>query len=153
MAYVLMAGESTAAGIKRVIEEELEAAAAQLGKKSIASRDEAIHEARKSVKKIRAALRLVEDDLPVLFNRENRRLRDTGRKLASFRDAAASIEIFDKVIAGLGDHPGKAALGSIRRVLKQHKRETTQGAGLKAVLDQLVTLLSSAKKRVIEWPL
>src|SRR5271157_5353894 len=130
MAYVLMAGESTAAGIKRVIEEELEAAAAQLCRKSIARRDEAIHEARKSVKKIRAALRLVEDDLPVLFNRENRRLRDAGRKLATFRDAAASIEIFDKVIAGPGNRAGKAALGSIRRVLQLHKRETARGGGV-----------------------
>ena len=136
-----------------MIEEELESAATQLSQKSIARRDEAIHEARKSVKKIRAALRLVEDDLPVLFNRENRRLRNTGRKLASFRDAAASIEIFDKVVVGLADHPGKAALGSIRRVLHKHKRETTHGTGLQAVLDDLVTLLRATNQRVSDWPL
>ncbi len=153
MSYVLMAGESTAAGIKRVIEEELESAAAQLSQKSIAKRDEAIHEARKSVKKIRAALRLVEDDLPVLFNRENRRLRDMGRKLASFRDAAASIEIFDKVVGGLGDEPGKAALSSIRRGLQKHKRATTHNTSVRAMLDHLVTLLSGARGRVTKWPL
>ena len=153
MAYVLRAGESTAAGIKRVIEEEIEAAAAQLSQRSIARRDEAIHEARKSVKKIRAALRLVEDDLGELFQRENRRLRDTGRQLANFRDAAASIEIFDKAIAALGDHPGKNDLSSIRRVLQRYKREGAQGAALKAVLDKLVTLLGSTNKRVHKWPL
>ncbi len=150
MSYVLMAGESTAAGIKRVIEEELESAAAQLSQKSIAKRDEAIHEARKSVKKIRAALRLVEDDLPVLFNRENRRLRAMGRKLASFRDAAASVEIFDKVIAG---QPGKAAASSIWRGLQKHKRATTHNTSVRAMLDHLVTLLSGARGRVTKWPL
>ncbi|MGA7410778.1 MAG: CHAD domain-containing protein, partial [Bryobacteraceae bacterium] len=153
MSYLLMASESTAAGIKRVIEEELQSAASQLSQKSIARQDEAIHDARKSIKKIRAALRLVEDDLPVLFRRENRRLRDTGRKLASFRDAAASIEIFDKVIAGLGERPGKATLSSIRRVLQRQKREAAQGTGLQALLAQLAPLLTSAKQRVIEWPL
>jgi CHAD domain-containing protein len=150
MSYVLMAGESTAAGIKRVIEEELESAAAQLSQKSIARRDEAIHEARKSVKKIRAALRLVEDNLGVLFQRENRRLRATGRHLATFRDAAASIEIFDKVMAG---QEQKTDLSSIRRVLQQYKRETVEGAVVKAVLDKLVVVLSSTDKRVKEWPL
>src|SRR5208283_3309908 len=47
MSYLLLAGESTAAGIKRVIEEELESAAAQLGQEDVENRDEAIHEARK----------------------------------------------------------------------------------------------------------
>lgn len=153
MSYLLMAGESTAAGIKRVIEEELESAAAQLSQKSIVKRDEAVHEARKSVKKIRAALRLIEDDLPLLFQRENRRLRNLGRQLANFRDAAAAIEIFDKVVAELGDRPCKAPLRSIRRVLRQQKRETNRRADVKAVLGELVTILSNTKQRVIEWPL
>jgi CHAD domain-containing protein len=150
MSYLLMAGESTAAGIRRVIEEELQWAAAQLGQKSIAKRDEAIHEARKSVKKIRAALRLVEDSLGGLFPRENRSLRDTGRRLANFRDAAAAIEIFDKVMAG---QPGQTGLTSIRRVLQRYKRETAHGAAAKAVLDKLVVVLSRTNRRVKAWPL
>jgi CHAD domain-containing protein len=150
MSYVLTASESTAAGIKRVIEDELESAAGQLNQKSLAKRDEAIHEARKSVKKIRAALRLVEGNLGESFPRENRRLRDTGRQLANFRDAAAAIEIFDKVMASQAEETG---LSSIRRVLQRYKRETAQGAGVRAVLDKLVVVLSSTNERVKEWPL
>jgi len=153
MSYMLLAGESTAAGIKRVIREELESAAAQLGQEDVENRDEAIHEARKSIKKSRAALRLVEEELGETFDHENRRLRDVGRKLASFRDAAAAIEIFDSVVAGMEDHPGKAALSSIRRVLNQHKQRSEQGTRLVGVLGRLVTLLGAMNKRVEEWPL
>jgi hypothetical protein len=66
MSYLLMAGESTAAGIKRVIEEELEAAAAQLSQKASLNEMRPLHETRTNVKKIRAALRLVERRSPVV---------------------------------------------------------------------------------------
>jgi hypothetical protein len=64
-----------------------------------------------------------------------------------------SIEIVDKVVAGLGNRTRKVALRSLRRALQQHRRETTQRARLQAVLDRLVTLLSNTKMRVIRWPL
>jgi CHAD domain-containing protein len=151
MAYVLEAGESVPAGIMRVIQEQLEDAAAQLSQTDKSKRDDAIHEARKSVKKIRAALRLVEDDLGALFDRENIRLRNTGRKLASFRDAAAAIEIFEGVLADAKLE--KDTLGSIRRGLVQEKRKSDQSPALRTVLGKLAKSLSTTDKRVKQWPL
>jgi CHAD domain-containing protein len=57
--------------------------------------DEAIHEARKSVKKVRTVLRLMQGDLGNTYREESSFLRDVGRKLSQFRDAGAIIEIFD----------------------------------------------------------
>ncbi len=151
MAYTLEAGESIPAGIKRVIEEQLNDASAQLSQPNKSKRDEGIHEARKSVKKIRAALRLVEDDLGALFKRENIRLRNTGRKLASFRDAAAAIEIFDAVLAGA--KLDKDALASIRKGLAQEKRISDRSPTLQTILGRLARSLSSTDKRVKRWPL
>ena len=64
MAYHLESGETVPEGIRRVIREEIESAAGQLAGKGDPNRDEAIHEARKSVKKIRGALRLVRPVAP-----------------------------------------------------------------------------------------
>lgn len=151
MAYVFVAGESTSTGIKRVIHEQLQDAIVQLAQRNKAKRGEAIHEARKSVKKIRAALRLVEDELGNLFDRENVRLRNAGHKLASFRDAAAAIEIFEGVLEDA--KLTKTALRSIRKVLEGEKRKSDQSPALKGVLEKLATEFTATSKRVEHWPL
>lgn len=53
----------------------------------------AVHEARKDMKKVRAAIRLVRGSLGRrLYRRENRRYRDIGRGLSRFREGAAILE-------------------------------------------------------------
>jgi CHAD domain-containing protein len=60
--------------------------------------DEAIHEARKSLKKARAALRLLRDGLSdAAYRRENARLRDAGRLLTPLRDAKSLIDALDSL--------------------------------------------------------
>jgi CHAD domain-containing protein len=57
-----------------------------LGNKRVSDTD--IHEARKAVKRARAALRLMRDALPqAAYRRENAALRDASRPLSSVRDA------------------------------------------------------------------
>jgi len=61
-------------------------------------RDAAVHDARKRLKKARAALRLAR---PVLgerrFARDNERLRDAGRPLGAVRDAAMLIALWNRM--------------------------------------------------------
>src|SRR5215510_13697771 len=54
--------------------------------------EEAIHEARKSVKKIRAELRLLHDDLGSEYDKANRRLRVAAHSLSSLRDVDVVME-------------------------------------------------------------
>jgi CHAD domain-containing protein len=54
--------------------------------------EEAIHEARKSLKKIRAVLSLVHDDLGSDYRAENHRLRSAAHRLAPLRDADATAD-------------------------------------------------------------
>ena len=65
------------------------AAAARRGRRS----GEAVHEARKDLKKLRSALKLVR---PVLgekaYRRENERFRDVARELSDVRDAQVRAE-------------------------------------------------------------
>ena len=84
MAYRLERGESVIAGLKRVVQDEFESASTQLADTK-ADRDEAIHEARKSIKKARALLRRVRAELGGDYPRENARLRDIARGLRPLR--------------------------------------------------------------------
>ncbi len=153
MPYRLKASESVPENLRRIVIEELDSAADQLNGNYSKNRDEAIHEARKSVKKIRGVLRLARPHLGATYRRENRRLRDLGRKLSELRDAAAIIETFDAVIEKHKDSLQKNTLSSIRLGLDNNKRETEKTADPDKVVKLATATLSSAKKRVASWPL
>ena len=77
----MRARESVRCGIKRTAVEEIECAIRRLthGK----NRDEAVHDARKSVKKIRGAIRLVRFDFGDMLAGEIAFFRSSGRRSAS----------------------------------------------------------------------
>ena len=153
MAYHLRLDESIPGGIQRVVSEEIASAADQLSGKGEDSRDEAIHEARKSVKKIRGVLRLMRPELGGIYLAENIRLRNIGRKLSEFRDAGAIIETFDALREKYREELGRRTLASIRRGLVARKDEAERKAGIERVLHQMAAGLRQAGKRVNAWPL
>lgn len=61
--------------------------------------DEKVHELRKSLKKIRALLRMVRAQIdPNVFDRENQRYRDIGRQLEALREAKVRIETLTAIL-------------------------------------------------------
>src|SRR5205085_9409955 len=100
--------------IRRVAREELESTVEQLNRPGGKDLDEAIHEARKSVKKVRALLRLVQFELGDTYRKESNGLREVGSKLSEFRDAGAVIEILDKLKEQFPDEFEGRKLDSIR---------------------------------------
>jgi CHAD domain-containing protein len=153
MAYHLKSNESVPDAVRRIVSEEMDAAAGQLRGASGADRDEAIHEARKSVKKVRAVLRLVQPELGATWRVENRRLSEIGRKLSEFRDAAASIESLDSLKEGYREELGPHTLDSIRRGLVARKGQAERNADIGQVLNKLAAGLRSTGKRARTWPL
>ena len=113
-AYRLLADEDAAAGVRRVIVGRLEKAAERLREPDDGDAlAESIHGARKDLKKARAALRLVREDLgEETFKRENRELRDAARLLSASRDAEVKLETLERLVEGdVGDAPpGPTAL-------------------------------------------
>ena len=55
------------------------------------SSEDAVHETRKSIKKVRALMRLVRTEPGESYTAENAALRGTGRRISEIRDAAALI--------------------------------------------------------------
>src|SRR5690349_18209809 len=94
--FELRCKEPLATGIRRIARRQIDIEAR--GLKLDGDRHRAVHEARKSIKKIRACLRLVKREFGrARFRQENRRLRNAGQKLGPLRDSEVQIKALDKL--------------------------------------------------------
>ncbi|MDQ2712877.1 MAG: CHAD domain-containing protein [Acidobacteriota bacterium] len=153
MAYRLIASESVPEGIQRVVREEIRSATETLRKEAKGQRDEAVHEARKSIKKVRGVLRLVKPQLGQTYRQENTRFRDVGRQLSDLRDAAALLEVFDELTEKFKDVLDSKGLKAVRQGLEQDKREIEQHLNAAKVVQRASAILHSAELRLTKWPL
>jgi CHAD domain-containing protein len=153
MAYHLKLDRPVAEEVRRIAGEEIETATDQLTGKGDTNRDKAIHESRKSIKKIRAVLRLIKTELGDIYREEDTRLRNIGRKLSEFRDAGAIIETFDALKDKYRDELGRHTLDSIRRGLIVRKEQAEQTSDIARALRHIATGLRSMRKRLKTWPL
>ncbi len=153
MSYHLKPDEHVSTGLKRIVSEELASGAAHLENKDETDWHHAIHEARKSVKKVRAVLRLVKPQLGKLYRVENSGMREIGQKLSEIRDAGATVETFDALRENSHDELNKHGLRSIRRVLVSQKEEAEQGARAEGVLTQVAETLRGKIDALQRWPL
>ena len=151
MSYRLKADEPVSKSIRRVALHEIEEAIGQL--RHSKDRDKAIHEARKSLKKLRALLRLVQPELGKVYQAENSRLRKLGRKLSELRDAKATVEIFDSLISGHADQLPQKAFSSIRQGLEKSKQATDRKLNAAQVLRSTSLALTATIRRVAKWPI
>jgi len=149
MPYSFKADETVGESFRRVVSEEIDNAVLQLRGNDGSKRDTAIHEARKSLKKLRGLLRLLRGELgETKYARENARLRDVGRKLSELRDAAAVIEVFDHLAEGYRAELDKDAIQAVREGLEQDKRIFEDATDVEAVLKRTVRTLTSTGKRL-----
>jgi CHAD domain-containing protein len=153
MAYRFEAGEPVPDAVRRIVREELESAAGQLSRARGAARDEAIHEARKSIKKSRALLRLMQPELERIYETENVRLRDIGLHLSDSRDAAVMLETLLHLEEKYKDEVGIRACAAVRRALARHRRQTERRSGTASLLLRTAAALRAAARRVKSWPL
>lgn len=153
MAYRLERDESVISGLRRVVREEIESAGDHLSDKRKTTRDEAIHEARKSLKKVRATLRLVRGEMGEAYVRENARLRDIAARLSEFRDAFAIIGTFDDLKNQFRDQGAGTKLRSVRAGLTKRCDESGRDEDVGVVLNAAAAALQRAARRVKNWPL
>jgi CHAD domain-containing protein len=97
-AYRLGRGEPAGEGLRRVAIGRLDHALDRLD--APPDDPEAVHEARKDLKKLRSVLRLLRRRIgDEEYRRENAYARDTGRMLAGARDAQVRLETLDELIS------------------------------------------------------
>jgi CHAD domain-containing protein len=151
MSFWVNPDEPVAQALKRVLREEARHAVTQLTTSE--DRHEAIHEARKSVKKIRALLRLLEPQLGNVSRNANRRLRDLGRTLSILRDTAAMVETFDQLAAQYPGEMGLNRFAGVRERMVEASKTAMLGADEKALASTAVTEFRKLARQVNLWRL
>jgi CHAD domain-containing protein len=146
-AYRLHVDEPLPEGIARIARGRFDHAIEELDGSSRSAPAEAVHNARKDIKKLRSLIRLVRGELgPALAREENAALRETAALLSGPRDADVMVETLE----GLG-LPSSAS-GPLRQALEAHRIRTAGGARGEAGA-QAIEALSTARARVVDWPI
>jgi hypothetical protein len=115
-----------------------------------------VHETRKALKRLRALLRLVEQQLGEKeFARENAALRNTAQRLSGARDAEVMLSTLDALIA---QHPRKlgrrrGVLELRKRLLAEQRRMQYATLGDPATRTAVLAELIAFRARVVAWRL
>ena len=148
-AYRLRASEPLPEAIARVARGRIDHAIDELRGKTASTPVEAVHEARKDMKKLRALLRLARGELGGrVYARENACFRDAARELAGQRDADVMLE----TLGSLPYLPAGEAWEVRKRIQADLARNGDEG-GREAAVRGAVEILEEARGRVGDWPL
>ena len=146
-AYRFESGEPLPEAIARVARGRIDHAIDELRGKTDSTPEQAVHESRKDMKKLRALLRLARGELgKAAFERENACFRDAARELSGVRDADVMLATLEalELRDGLGWELRK-------RIADAHAAPRSEGR--EAAARGAVTILKEARKRVGDWPL
>ena len=153
--YAIKRDEGAGEGLRRIALGRAEEALEKLGGAEDSRLAEAIHGARKDLKKLRAVLRLSREQLGgKLFRAENRRYRDAGRLLSGSRDAQVKL---DTVVALRHrfetEFPGDAA-AEWEGALERERDEITGSAEhQREPIERAMGLIEEGRDRIADWPL
>jgi hypothetical protein len=152
VSYRLEDREGVADGIRRIVAEELDDAVA--GLRTGDDRDTAIHEARKSLKKARSALRLARTDLPTSTRRtENEAMRDASRRLSGARDAQVMLDTLESLVHAIPAPPNDEVRSLGRELVARRAELASQLEGDTGLLEDVAGELEAIRGRVESWDL
>ena len=148
-------GERTLDGLQRMMLAQADLAVEALESASSGEHGEqAVHETRKAIKRMRTLLRLLREELgEAVYARENRALRELGHSLTGARDAEVMLETFQTLTARgskrMNDRRGVARL----RAALQAERERTRMELLEdtAVRPRTIGQLKAFRGRAGGW--
>jgi CHAD domain-containing protein len=137
--------------VRRVARGQLDMSSERLAGDTDEDLGTAVHETRKSLKRLRATVRLARDELGEdAYRRENVAFRDAGRRLGGARDSQVLLEALDALCDRYPDEAPPARVQRFRRTLVgQHgaaQRRLHEGAAVAEVLNEL----RRARERVLD---
>jgi CHAD domain-containing protein len=151
----LLDGEDPTAGLRRMLLAQADLAIEELTSAGQGEEGEqAVHETRKAIKRMRTLLRLLREELgEPLYERENAVLRELGHNLAGARDAEVMLDTFNALTArGSKQLKGRRGVARLRAQL-QAERERTRAVLLEDVAGRqaAITRLKGFRDRVGNW--
>lgn len=152
MRFELKPKEKLPHGIRRIARKQVDRIIQDISVQRPECQGKTIHDARKSVKKSRAVLRLVRPRIgKKVYKKENSTLREVGRTLSSRRDAEVLLKTLGELRKDGKNHRLRPALDRLQRGLQERydrafhvtDRRTRDGK----------SGLASARKHILKWTL
>jgi CHAD domain-containing protein len=132
MSYRIEKNEALSAALGRIAAEEIALAMSELRRRN---RARAMHNTRKSLKRLRSLLRSLRVAFPgQIFRRENRRLAAAGRKIAPLRDVHVQLRALGKLPAS-----NAAAKRIQQNLLRQQEACTRKIPALRRAVRQMLS--------------
>jgi CHAD domain-containing protein len=140
-------------GLERIAADQLDRALHGLEDPET-GRHEAIHDARKCGKRLRALLRLARSGIgDDRYRRENAAIRDAARDLSGLRDAEALLETYQRLQARFADEVDWRRLIGVRRALVTRREQLADDGTLPEQIAAFGEQLSALRDRLPSWPL
>lgn len=154
MAYEFLPEETNAAGVVRCMREQLDRAISALGEEIDGDPVEAVHSARKAIKKERALLRLARGSLRADQRRDaNKRLRDVARTLSAVRDADVMLQTVEQLAERSSGQLPARTFSSLRDHLLASGASVRAGADTAGLAETAVAELTQLRTAIDEWDL
>jgi CHAD domain-containing protein len=150
MSYRLQRDEPVASGIRRIAREQLAGALCQISQITDGKEAAAVHATRKHIKKIRALLRLIRQEIgQEIFQEEDQRARGVARAFSGSRDARVQLQLLEKL--GRQAHLDSAAFSKTSSALEKEMAEQTDLFGPRRREARMT--LQGICDRLEGWPL
>jgi CHAD domain-containing protein len=154
MAYRLADGEAADQGIRRIAAEQLDRAISELQDAIRADPVEAVHSARKALKKERSLLRLSRGSMKSSERRrENAVCREAGRRLSAARDAEVVVEALDSLAETYAGQLPQKTFTTIREHLHAAVQAPRQSLTDSGLTNEVAEELKASLARIEQWRL
>jgi CHAD domain-containing protein len=156
-AYSLRSEERPSAGMSRIVNGRIDKAAERLAAAQEAEDPtDCVHGARKDLKKLRSALRLLRDELgDERYRAENSTYREAGRLLSHTRDAEVKVETLEGICERCAGALPAGAADEWIAVLREERDLAVESSrdGGSAGLAEALELVEESRQRVGSWHL
>ena len=154
MSYRFEPNEGIRAGILRAAREQLDTALHALEDEIGDNPVEAVHTARKAVKKERSLLRLARATLPAKQRRaENAALRRAARGLSDARDAEVMVQTLDRLAQRFAGQLPERSFTAVREPLERDRDDHRAQLADSARVPEAAGQLTGARARIDGWRL
>jgi len=151
MGFRLKLREPLPDGLKRVFREQVQSAL-ELCRHPAKQRGVTVHEVRKHLKKLRAALRLTVAEVgKIQHARENRCVREIGRLVSDLRDAQVRLQTLIQLRDETAKDPGENHFSRIEELLSLERESFS--AAFDGWQKQAIPKLERVEERLSKWPL
>jgi CHAD domain-containing protein len=151
-AFQLEPDETPREGVGRVAGGQLDLTISLLEQSGQGDGGEAVHEARKALKRLRALLRVARGVIgQPRYRHENVVLRDLGRTLSSTRDAQVLLDTLEALAARYAEVLREGTWGRLRESLRAGLADPHTAQPFPSAT--MVGVLSGTRERIASWPL